>query len=79
VNACLGDLAGPDVVWLARPDGRIQSLAVAAWNAEAAPWPAPGTHVVIDNPALARSLAHPELIRDFAWALTRDFEGGRAP
>lgn len=79
LRACLGDLAGPDVVWLARPDGRIQSLAVAAWNAEAAPWPAPGTHVVIDNPALARSLAHPELIRDFAWALTRDFEGGRAP
>lgn len=79
LRACLGNLVTPDYLWLAHPDGRVQKVAVAAWNAEPAPWPAPGTHIVSDNPALARSVAHPELLRDFAWALTRDFEGGRAP
>lgn len=79
LQACLGEQSVPDIVWLARPDGRVQRLAVAAWNAEPAPWPAPGTHLVSDNPALARASAHADIAQDFAWALTRDFEGSRAP
>ncbi|MES3040545.1 MAG: YjbF family lipoprotein [Pseudomonadota bacterium] len=79
LQACLGKQPVPDVVWLARPDGRVQRLAVAAWNAEPAPWPAPGTHLVGDNAALAKASAHADIAQDFAWALTRDFEGGRAP
>lgn len=79
VKACLASLALPDTVWLAHPDGHVQRLAVAAWNAEPALWPMPGTHIVSANLSLAKAGAHPDLAQDFAWALTRDFEGGRAP
>lgn len=79
LKACLAELPVPDQLWLARPDGRVQRLAVASWNAEPAPWPAPGTHIVSDNARLAKAAAHADLAQDFAWALTREFEGGRAP
>jgi len=79
LSDCLAGLPVPDQLWLARPDGRVQRLAVASWNAEPAPWPAPGTHIVSENSRLAKAAAHADLAQDFAWALTRDFEGGRAP
>ncbi len=79
LKTCLGQLPLPDQVWLARPDGRVQLLPVAAWNSVAAPWPAPGTQVVSDLDVVAKAAAHGDLAQDFAWALTRDFEGGRAP
>lgn len=79
LTECLAGRALPDHVWLAGPDGSVRRLAVASWNAEPAVWPAPGSAVVIDDPALARAAAQPDLAAAFARLVVRDFEGGAAP